>query len=74
MGHNNSNKVPVPRVVSLAEGPIIVPRRPHARTVKPRQWHVIKGGPANMPGGMMAAPTFNTSHQTFWLHLCEEDP
>ena len=22
----------------------------------------------------MAAPTFNASHQTFWLHLCEEDP
>ena len=27
-----------------------------------------------LTGGMMAAPTFNASHQTSWLHLCGEDP
>ena len=45
MGHKNSNKVPVPHVVSMIEEPIIVPRRPHAWTVRPRQWHISIGGP-----------------------------
>ena len=27
-----------------------------------------------MTKGMVAAPTFNASHQTSWLHLCGEDP
>ena len=44
VGHKNLNKVPVPHVISMAEEPIIVPRRPHAQTVWPRQWHVIRGG------------------------------
>jgi len=43
-GHKNLNKVPVPHVVSMAEKPIIMPRRPHARTVWPCQWHITKGG------------------------------
>ena len=45
VGHKNSNKAPVPHVVSIAEEPIIVPRRPHARTIRPRQWHIARGGP-----------------------------
>ena len=45
VGHKNSNKVPVPRVVSMAEESIIVPRRLHARTVRPCQWHIARGGP-----------------------------
>ena len=28
----------------------------------------------DMTGGMVAATTFNVSHQTSWLYLCEEDP
>ena len=44
MRHKNLNKIPVPRVVSMAEEPIIMPRRPHAQTVRPHQWHVTKGG------------------------------
>jgi len=44
MGHKNLNKVLVPRVVSMAKESFIVPRMPHARTVRPRQWHIIKGG------------------------------
>ena len=46
VGRKNSDKVHVPRVVSMAEKPIIMPRRSHARTVRPRQWHVVRGGPA----------------------------
>ena len=37
MGHKNLNNVLLPRVVSMAEESIIVPRRPNARTVRPRQ-------------------------------------
>ena len=44
MGHKNLNKIPVPHVVSMAEELVIVPRRPYARTVRPRQWHVTRGG------------------------------
>ena len=47
MGHKNLNKVPVPRVVSMAEESIIVPRRPHVRTLRPRQWHIARGGPTD---------------------------
>ena len=32
------------RVISMAEEPIIVPRRPHAQIVRPHQWHVTRGG------------------------------
>ena len=46
VGHKNSDKVPVPHVVSMAEGPIIMPRRPYAWTVRPHQWHIARGGPA----------------------------
>ena len=42
MGHRNSNKVLVPRVVSMVEETIIVSRRPHAQKVTPRQWHIPK--------------------------------
>ena len=45
MGHENLGKVPVSRVVSMVEKPIIVPRRPHAWTVRPCQWHIARGGP-----------------------------
>ena len=46
MGHKNLGKVPVPCVVSMTEEPINVPRRPHAWTVRPRQRHIAKRGPA----------------------------
>ena len=39
-----SNKVIVPRAIPIAKGAIIVPRRPPPWTVRPRQWHVIRGG------------------------------
>ena len=42
MGHKNSDKVPMPRVVSMAEEPIVVLRRPYAQIVRPRQW--ARGG------------------------------
>ena len=69
----------------MAEESIAKPRRPHARTVRPHQWHNAKGDPIaekkfqravspDMTKGVVATPTFNASHQTFWLHLCEEDP
>ena len=75
----------MPCVVSMAEESIIMPRRPHAWTVRPRQWHITKRGPTvekklgkgispDITGGMVATPTFNASHQTFWLHLCGVDP
>ena len=44
VGHKNLNKVPIPRVISMANESIIVPRRPHARAVRPRQWHITRGG------------------------------
>ena len=46
MGHKNSDKVPIQRVVSMADEPIIMPRKPHAQTVRPCQWHITRGGPA----------------------------
>jgi len=69
----------------MAEESIAKPRRPHARTIRPHQWHIAKGGPTtekklrrgiglDMTEGVVAAPTFNASHQTLWLHLCGEDP
>ena len=84
MGHKNLNKVLVPRIISMAEESIIVPKRSHARTVRPRQWHVTRGGHTiekeiregvslDMTEGMVATTTFNASHQTSWLHLCGED-
>ena len=65
----------------MAEEPIIVPRRPHTQTVRPCQWHITRGGPAveksfgeeaspDMTGEMVAASTFNASHQTSWLQQC----
>ena len=44
VGHKNLNKVPVPCVVSMTEESIVVPRRPYTWTVRPRQWHVTRGG------------------------------
>ena len=42
--YKNLSKVIVPRVISMAEGDITMPRRLHPRTVRPRHWHVIRGG------------------------------
>ena len=44
VGHKNLNKVLVPHVVTMAEKSIIVPKRSHVRTIRPRQWHVTRGG------------------------------
>ena len=32
----------VPRVILMVEGAIIVPRRSHPKTIRSRQWHVIR--------------------------------
>ena len=45
MGHKNLDRILVPHVVSMAEEPIIVPRRPHTWTIRPCQWHIARGGP-----------------------------
>ena len=45
MGHKNSGKVLVPRVVSMVEELMIMLRRPHAR-VRPHKWHTARGGSA----------------------------
>ena len=45
MGYKNLNKAPTPRVISIAEESIPKSRRPHACTVRPRQWHIARGGP-----------------------------
>ena len=45
VGHKNLNKVLVSRVISMAEESIAKSRRPHARTLRPRQWHIARGGP-----------------------------
>jgi len=44
VGHKNLGKVTVPRVMSMTDELIIMPRRPHTRTVRPHQWHIAKGG------------------------------
>ena len=44
MGHKDSDKVLVPHVVPMAEKSIILPMRPHAWTVRPRQWHIAREG------------------------------
>ena len=38
------NNVLVPCVIPMAEEFIIALRRSHARTIGPRQWHVIREG------------------------------
>ena len=84
MGYKNLNKASAPRVISMAEESITKPRRPHARTVRPHQWHIARGSPTvekkfrrgvspNMIEGVVATLAFNASHQTFWLHLCGQD-
>jgi len=45
VGRKNSDKILVPHDASMAKKPIIVPRRPHAWTVRAWQWHVARGGP-----------------------------
>ena len=73
MGYKNLNKVFKPRVISMVEEAIIASRRSHTRTVRPRQWHVTRGGHTieksfwegvspNMTKRMVAITTFNTSH------------
>ena len=44
VGYKNLNNVFAPCVIPMAEGAIIMPRRSHARTVRPRQLHVTRGG------------------------------
>ena len=44
VGHENLNNVLVLRVIPMAEESIIVSRRSHTRIVRPRQWHVTRGG------------------------------
>ena len=85
VGYKNLNKAPTSRVISMAEESIAKPKRPHARTSRPCQWHIARGCPTtekrvrrraspDMTEGVVATPTFNASHQTSWLHLCREDP
>ena len=51
----------------MAEESIAKLRRPHARTIRPHQWHITRGGPTikkklrrgaspNMTEGLVAAP------------------
>ena len=58
----------------MTEASIVKLRRPHARTVRPHQWHSAKEDPIaekklrrgvspDMIEGMVAAPTFNAFHQ-----------
>ena len=74
MGYKNLNKAPAPCVISMAEECIARPRRPHAQIVRPHKWHIAKGGPTvekkrqrgvspDMTEGVVAALTFNASHQ-----------
>ena len=44
MGYKISNKVIMSRVIPMAEGVIIAPKRSHPQTVRSRQWHVTIGG------------------------------
>ena len=85
VGYKNLNKALAPHVISMADESIAKPRRPHACTVRPHQWHIAIGGPTvekklrrgvnpDMTEGVVVAPMFNASHQTSWLHLCREDP
>ena len=37
-------KVFAPRIIPMAEETTIMSRRSHTRTIRPRQWHVAKGG------------------------------
>ena len=45
MGHKNSSKVLVPRVVSMVEELMLMLRRSHAR-VRPYKWHTAREGSA----------------------------
>ena len=67
VGYKNFNKALAPSVISMAEESIAKPRRLHARTVRPHQWHITRGGPTvekkfrrgvstNMTEGVVAAP------------------
>ena len=80
MGYKNLNKAHASRVISMVEESITKSRRPHARTLRPRQWHIARGGPTveekfrrgaslNMTEAVVAAPTFNASHQTSRLFM-----
>ena len=40
--YKNLNKVFAPRVIPMAEKTIIAPRRSHAQTIRPRQWHITE--------------------------------
>ena len=44
VGYRNLNKVIALRVILMAEGAIIMPRRSHLRTIRPCQWHITRGG------------------------------
>ena len=75
MGYKNLNKKPTPRVVSVAKESIARLKRPHARIVRPHQWHITREGSTaekklqrgvspDMTEGVVIAPTFNASHQS----------
>ena len=44
VGYKILNKVIVSRVIPMAEGAIIAPKRSHPQTVRPHQWHITIGG------------------------------
>ena len=75
VGYRNLNKVIAPRVIPMAKRVIIVPRRTHPWTIRPRQWHITKGDHTiekefrkrispDMTERMVDATKFNASHQT----------
>ena len=41
-GERGGVKEIVPRVIPMVEGAIIVPRMSHPKTIRSRQWHVIR--------------------------------
>ena len=75
VGYKNLNKALAPCVISMAKESIGMPRRPHARTVRPHQWHIARkgltikkkfqrGASPDTTEGVVAAFAFNASHQT----------
>ena len=43
-GVQEFKKVFAPRVIPMAEEATIAPKRSHARIIRPRQWHITRGG------------------------------
>ena len=44
MGYKNLKNVFIPHVIPMVEEATITPRRLHAQTIRPHQWHVTRGG------------------------------